>query len=235
MRFFRDLPTRFAVVPRRGGTGDVRWFEADPTYVLHWINAYEDGDEIVLDGFFQHDPSPRRDAGRAQFEQMFRFLDLERLQARPHRWRFNLRTGQTKEEPLDDRILEFGMINGALRRAARTATPTPSPASRAGSCSTASSSSTSTPARSTSTAFRDGVFASEAPFAPRVGATGEDDGYLRHLHDRHERRPVECLVFAAQDLAAGPIARVRLPERICSGTHGCWCHLVARPLGHPRP
>ena len=57
-RFFPDVPTRFAVVPRRGRTEDIRWFEADPTYVLHWINAYEDGDEIVLDGFFQHDPEP---------------------------------------------------------------------------------------------------------------------------------------------------------------------------------
>ena len=63
--FFPDLPTRFAVIPRRGGTGDIRWFEADPTYVLHWINAYEDGDEIVLDGFFQHDPAPRN-AGRRE-------------------------------------------------------------------------------------------------------------------------------------------------------------------------
>ena len=63
-RFFPDIPSRFAIV-RRDGTGDVRWFEADPTYVLHWINAYEDGDEVVLDGFFQHDPSPRkREGGR---------------------------------------------------------------------------------------------------------------------------------------------------------------------------
>ena len=51
-RFHADMPTRFAVVPRRGEATDVRWFEADPTYVLHWINAYEDGDEIVPDGFF---------------------------------------------------------------------------------------------------------------------------------------------------------------------------------------
>ena len=50
-RFHRDLPSRFAVLPRRGG-GEVQWFEADPTYVLHFVNAYEDGDEIVLDGFF---------------------------------------------------------------------------------------------------------------------------------------------------------------------------------------
>ena len=32
----------------------------------------------------------------------------------------------------------------------------------------------------------------------------------------------ECLVFDAADLAAGPLARVQLPERICTGTHSCW-------------
>ncbi len=48
-RFHRDVPLRIGVVPRRGTNADVRWFEADPTYVLHWVNAYEEGDEIVLD------------------------------------------------------------------------------------------------------------------------------------------------------------------------------------------
>ena len=59
-RFYPDIPSRFAVIPRRGGTDDIRWFEADPTFVLHFTNAYEDGDEIVLDGFFEGAPQPAR-------------------------------------------------------------------------------------------------------------------------------------------------------------------------------
>ena len=31
-----------------------------------------------------------------------------------------------------------------------------------------------------------------------------------------------CCVFDAADPSAGPIARVRLPERVSSGTHACW-------------
>ena len=58
--FHPDMPSRFAVIPRRGGPDDIRWFEADPTFVLHFTNAYEDGDEIVLDGFFEGDPAPGR-------------------------------------------------------------------------------------------------------------------------------------------------------------------------------
>ena len=70
-RFYPDIPSRFAVIPRRGSTGDIRWFEADPTFVLHFVNAYEDGDEIVLDGFFEGDPQPaghrRNQVGRSCF------------------------------------------------------------------------------------------------------------------------------------------------------------------------
>ena len=41
---------------------------------------------------------------------LYRYLDLSQLDARPHRWRLNLRTGKTREEPLSDRVMEFGMV-----------------------------------------------------------------------------------------------------------------------------
>ena len=53
-----DLPSRFAVIPRYGNPEDIQWFEADPTYVLHWNNAYEVGDELILEGYFQEHPWP---------------------------------------------------------------------------------------------------------------------------------------------------------------------------------
>jgi carotenoid cleavage dioxygenase len=42
----------------------------------------------------------------------------------------------------------------------------------------------------------------------------------------------ECLIFDATSLTDGPIARVRLPERISSGTHTCWT--PASQLGRSR-
>jgi len=110
-RFHRDVPSRFAVIPRRGDTSQIKWFEADPTYVLHFPNAYEDGDEIVLDGFFQGNPEPLDDGVGDRWQRLFRFLAMDRMQTRLHRWRFNLVTGETCEEPLSDSITEFGMIN----------------------------------------------------------------------------------------------------------------------------
>ena len=92
---------------------DIRWFEADPTYVLHFVNAYEDGDEIVLDGFFQGDPNPPTTATGDRWQRAFRFLALDRMQTRLHRWRLQPRhRRRPSEEQLSDSITEFGMING---------------------------------------------------------------------------------------------------------------------------
>jgi carotenoid cleavage dioxygenase-like enzyme len=219
--WYPDQPSRFGIVPRRGSTDEVRWFEAAPTYVLHWINAYEDGDEVVLDGFFQHDPSPAKVPGADRLASAYRYLDLERLQARPHRWRFDLVTGQTKEEPLSDRVMEFGMING--RHAGRpyrySYDMTGAPGWFLFDGLVKHDLATGAEQRYD---FGPGVFASETPFAPRPDASAEEDGYLvTFTTDLVEDRS-ECLVFDAADVTVGPIARVRLPERICSGTHACW-------------
>ncbi len=188
----RALPPRpaDAASPSSRGAGrpsDIRWFEADPTYVLHLVNAYEDGDEIVLDGFFQGDPEPQDNGMGNRWERAFRFLALDRMQARLHRWRLNLRTGLVTEEQLSDSITEFGMINGRTP-AGSTATPTPRPASPAGSSSTASSSTTSRPG----TEERYSLRRRRVRQRDRDGAAGRERRRGRRLprdaHDRHERR-----------------------------------------------
>ena len=65
-----------------------------------------------MDGYFQENPTPRpsKDAP-SSYAHMMSYLDEHSFRSRLHRWRFDLRTGRTREEPLDDRILEFGMIN----------------------------------------------------------------------------------------------------------------------------
>ena len=70
--------------------------------------------------------------------------------------------------------------------------------------------------------FERGVFGSETPFIPRAGARSEDDGWLLSFVTDMNHSRSECHIYAAQNLRAGPIARVRLPLRIPSGTHACW-------------
>jgi len=219
--FHRDLPSRFAVIPRRGGTDEIRWFEADPTFVLHFTNAYEDGDEIVLDGFFEGDPSPVESLTGDKWERAFRFLALDRLQSRLHRWRFNLVTGGVSEEQLSDSITEFGMINagyaGAEYRYTYAATGKPSWFLFDGLVK--HDLHTGSEQRF---AFDDGVYGSETAMAPRVGSTAEDDGYLVTLTTDMNDDASYCLVFDATRVADGPICKLALPERISSGTHSTW-------------
>jgi carotenoid cleavage dioxygenase-like enzyme len=220
-RFRPDLQTRFAVIPRRGATADIRWFEADPTYVLHWANAYEDGDEIVLDGFFQGDPMPAKGDEADPYRRAFRGIDTHRMQTVLKRWRMNLTTGGCKEEVVSDRIMEFPMMNQnfAGRPYRYTYNMTTQPGWFLFDSIVKVDLQTGAEQRY---AFGDGVFGSETPMAPRAGSVDEDDGYLVTFTTDVQRDCSECLVLDAKDIAAGPIARVRLPERISSGTHSWW-------------
>ena len=214
-----DAPTRFAILPRRGTAADIRWFEADPTYVLHWTNAYEEGDEIVLEGFFQDNPEPKPPAEDRM--RMFRYLALDFMQTRLHRWRFNLRTGQTTEEHLREEYTEFGMINEAhLGRPYRwTYAATGEPGWFLFNGLVKHDMRTGADER-----FRlePGVFCSETVMAPRVGSTAEDDGYLVTITVDVNRDRSEAIVLDAANPADGPIARVVLPQRVSSGTHATW-------------
>jgi len=220
-RWHRDLPSRFAVIPRRGATERIRWFEAEPTYVLHFTNAYEDGDEIVLDGFFQGDPEPADDGTGDKWQRVFRFLALDRMQTRLHRWRLDLVTGQVREERLTDTITEFGMINGGHAgrpyRYTWAATGTPSWFLFDGLVRHDLLTGAEERIR-----FGDGVYGSETAMAPRIGSTGEDDGYLITLTTDMNADASYCLVLDAARVADGPVCKLKLPERISSGTHATW-------------
>ena len=68
----------------------------------------------------------------------------------------------------------------------------------------------------------DDTFVSETVVAPRLGSTAEDDAYLLTFSCDMVNDESHCEIFDAADPVAGPIARVRLPERITSGTHATW-------------
>jgi carotenoid cleavage dioxygenase-like enzyme len=222
-RFHPELPMRLGVLPRRGSAQDVTWFDCEATFVLHWVNAYEDGDEIVLDGFFQSDPDGSNSnwPGDPTFSRMFRMLSLDGMQTRLHRWRLNLATGQAKEERLSESITEFGMINGRLggRPHRYTWASTGEPGWFLFNGMVKHDIFTGV---EETYAYGPGVFGSETAMAPRVGSVAEDDGYVITMITDMNRDLSECLVFDARRISDGPIARIPLPERISSGTHSTW-------------
>jgi carotenoid cleavage dioxygenase len=220
-RFYSQMPSRFAVIPRRGAAHEARWFEAEPTYVLHFINAFEEGDEVVLDGFFQRDPMPRPSPEDGVWGPLMKQVDLAAMGTRARRWRFDLRTGRTREEPLSDLCCEFPSINGRHGgrpyRYAYVMTAKPGWFLFDGLARL-----DTLTGRTERYAFPEGVYASESPMAPRLGARAEDDGYVVTFVSDVRSDRSECQVFDAAHVADGPVARVALPERICSGTHACW-------------
>ncbi len=224
VQFHPDMPTRFAIIPRYGRTEDIRWFEAEPTYVLHWLNAYEEGDEIILDGYFQEEPQPKSYPNAPEgLERMMAYLDQGLLKPKLHRWRFNLATGETHEERLDDRILEFGMFNqkyaGRKYRYAYSAVPEPGWFLFRGLVKHDLDT-----GESQTIEFGPNRFGSESPFAPRVNAKDEDDGYLVSFINDLNTNKTECVLVDAKNFEAGPVCRIFLPEMICAGTHSTWAN-----------
>src|SRR5581483_4807721 len=130
----------------------------------------------------------------------------------------DLRSGATQEGALDERICEFGSIN--RRRAGKPYRYVYSALGESGwflfngLCKRDLAN-----GREEIVHFGPGVFGSESPFAPRPGAVAEDDGYLVTYVTDLNRDCSECWVYHAQDLKNGPVARIRLPARIPSGTH----------------
>jgi len=217
--FHRDVPTRYGLIPRFGGDADVRWFEFEPCYMLHVVNCWHDGDDVVMIGCRTDDPSLDPDPADGRIAAM---LSGIKLQANLYEWRMNPKTGATAERKLDATNAEFPMINDAwLGRRNRYAylqdIPYEIPAAFEGLI----KADLQTGARQRYT-YGPGIYGSEAPFAARPGATAEDDGYvITFVTDTHDWSSA-CWVFDAQRIEAGPVAKVQIPQRIPAGFHATW-------------
>lgn len=216
--FDRRTPSRFGVIPRRGQADEIRWFEAEPCYIYHVVNAWEQGRTIILDVCRVTRPEPVATRPGA----LAKLLAYLRLDARLHRYVFDLDTGTTIETHLDDANTEFPSID--TRRCGR-------PSRYAYTAHIADTETVlfdgllrydrETGARQ-DYRFGAGRFGSEAPFAPRDGGVAEDDGYLvSFVTDEHEGRS-EVQILDAADLTAGPVGRVLLPQRVPVGFHATW-------------
>ena len=221
VRLHAELPSRFALIPRHGGADDIRWFKASPTYVLHFLNAYEEGDEVIVDGYFQENPTPEPAEGIDGYGHLMSYLDEHSFRSRLHRWRFNLADGTTREERLSDRTLEFGMINqrfaGQPYRYAYSTTSKPGWFLFNGFVKHDMKT-----GDSWDVLLEEGRYASEAPFAPRTDAVDEDDGYLVSFIIDENRGTSECVLIDCKRFADGPVCRIALPHKISSGTHAHW-------------
>ena len=217
--FHPDVPTRDGVIPRFGTDADVRWFEFAPCYMLHVVNCWEEGDEIVMVGCRTDDPSLKPDRRDGKLAAM---LSGIKLQANLYEWRMNLATGATSERKLDDLNAEFprmnmGWIGKRSRYSYHQVIPYEIPATFEGVVKYDLQTGTSVRHD-----YGRGIYGSEMPFAPRPGATAEDDGYVMAFMTDVNSWQSEVHVYDAQDIARGPVCRLGLPARVPAGFHAAW-------------
>jgi len=216
--FDKTMPTRIGVIGRHAAGDTIRWFETGPFYMYHTINAYEDGDEIVLVGCRIESPVPKS-RENPQNKPRLSYLELDPYLTR---WRLNLTTGLVKEEILDDVPSEFPRTNDTTLGVKQRFSYNPRIAQRPQLLFDGLIKyDTDTGASETHTYGAD-RWGGEAAFAPRANATAEDDGYLVTFVYDEGRNESELVIVDATDVSAGPVARVRIPRRVPIGYHACW-------------
>lgn len=207
--FDASAGARIGVLRRDAPESPVHWLEIEPCFFFHPLNAWNNGDSIRID-VARYPELWREDSGR--FGSAFL-----------HRYEIDLVRGTVRETPLDDLGIEFPRV-----REDRVGLPT-----RFGYAARTRDDGIVVGAGLVRYDLETGArtlfdgegkwMPGEAVFVPSGAAGtrgGEGDGWLlAYLHDR-DGGASELGVFDATRLARGPVARVRLPQRVPLGFHG---------------
>lgn len=216
-----DQGSHIGIMPRQGSTAEIRWFKGPPVYVYHPLNAYSEGDTVVVDlCVYPRVPLfPNADGSRAP-------ADLADAPAHLERWTFDLaaNTDQYKREKLDDLATEFPRVDdrfcgykhrhgytGAILGEKLPGSPFDTIVHF-----------DLVKGRRESWTPGDGSFVMEPVVAPRAASAAEGDGYLLTVVYRTAENRSDLVVLDAQDVARGPIATAKLPVRVPFGFHGNW-------------
>jgi carotenoid cleavage dioxygenase len=205
-----ELGVRIAVISRAGGPA--RWIESDDAFfVWHYANAYEDGDDIVMDFPWWRALAAIGVAGeergaftRARLKPGSDTLELthlddrisefpridDRLIGQPHRYLTISRRS--------DR--HAGLITGEFDELVRYDMQT-----------------------GTSVSYLGNDVFGEVVFAPRDGGSDPLDGYyLTYATDYSNVDRSWLLIWDASTFPSEPVARVSTPQRVPLGLHGNW-------------
>lgn len=204
---------RVGLMPKGGEAAEVEWFEVEPCYVFHPLNARDDGDSVVLEvvrhpRMFDHDHQGPNEGPPSLW-----------------RWTIDRAAGKVLEEQLDDRPIEFPRVDErVVGRPHRYgwATGLGADGDDLGWDGNAMVRYDNNTGATDVVEFGAGRTGGEVVFVPRSAAAAEDDGwYLTLVHDRATDRS-ELVVLDAGAPADGPVARVHLPTRVPLGFHGNW-------------
>jgi carotenoid cleavage dioxygenase-like enzyme len=210
-------PSKLAVMPREGTAADVRWFEYEPRHMFHELNAWEEDGKIIAEIAAANGTALFPDETGARGTHKDTQQSLRRWTIDPM-----ANTMTIKEEVLNDRDIQFPRPDDRLMtRKSRQSYANINLNSRDGRVEGMDAVlrfDTQSGAEDFYH-FGPGASAGELVFAPRVGGTAEGDGYaLTILHEADSPFSYLC-IFDAMNIAAGPLARARIPFRVPSGFH----------------
>ena len=211
-RWAPEHQSRIGVLPRRGEGTSIQWFNIEPCFVFHTINAYNDpqnSDEIVLSAV--------------------RYPDIWKDQTTDFgvggevwRWRINVASGEVNERRLDRHLVEFPVINplkqGMYHRYGY-AIGTPNVEQSRFSAVIKYD-------------FEQGIqemiplalpyHLGELKFIPALDASREDQGWLIGYGYNSDSQRSELIILDAAHLSETPKARILIPTRVPFGFHGDW-------------
>ncbi|MFJ4658910.1 carotenoid oxygenase family protein [Nocardia sp. NPDC088792] len=202
-RWSDTYQARLGVLRRDDPYGEVRWFDIDPCYVFHPLNAHDEPGRIVL-YVMRYASLWRKDA-------------QEEEKASLWRWTIDLVTGAVREEQVDDRAAEFPRVDERLvGQNAGFGHVTV-----AGKDAGALIRYDLTTGASITHDFGPGRIPSEACFAPADGNPGGPGYLMTYVYDAATDRS-DLVIVDATDLTAKPVATIHLPQRVPFGFHGSW-------------
>jgi carotenoid cleavage dioxygenase len=206
-----DNGARVGVLPLGGTQEDIRWVEIDPVYVFHSVNAFNDGDDIVLDVCEQARAFTPED-------------DLE--DSLPTRWRIGTAGADLTfaSERTSERTMELPTIDKRFQGSAyrygwyADVLEVDAGAAFVFGGVTRRDHVTGDEQRWVPPA---GVSAGEGLFVPDEGGAEGEGWVLTYTYDA-ARDGSDLVVLDATDVAAGPVATVELPQRVPCGFHATW-------------
>jgi carotenoid cleavage dioxygenase len=210
-RWDNDYPARVGLLRRDADADETRWFDIEQCYVFHPLNAYDDGDRVVIE--------------LCRFDRMFDadvVLGPDGSRPRLDRWTIDTSAGKVLEEQIDDRPQDFPRVDervvGHRHRYGYTVAFDDADAFEfaGGSVLRHDLVAGTTQSRN----FGPGRAPSEFVMVPSSPDAAEDDGVLMGYVYDTDRDASDLVLLDAGTLDT--VAEVHLPVRVPYGFHGNW-------------
>jgi len=225
-----NRPSRLGVLGRHKLVG-TRWFEFEPGYVFHTINAWEEVNEkgqVIISALGCRSKSIDFNTAEVADKQPCAFYETNDF-PKPHLYRMNLTTGEKSEKVLSPIACEFPVIHpGHVGRSTNQFTWCATLATDRDTLFDGVVKFDMTQIRSSDPTLKEvgrfyfgsKRFGGEAVFVPRKNASSEDDGFLMTFVFDENTDSSDFVVYDAKTMSSEPLVKVPLPQRIPYGFHG---------------